>query len=158
MSEFFVGLGSFAIHINCFRVNEVGQANLSPADALTLWNQYIRPLKAKGVILGGPSFSSRPNGNDWMLQFLKLCGGDTHCDVRSNISSCSAHQTHRPRFLDRFLPHPFLRYHHREVRNLRRECLRIARIEIIAHHTTFRTIGVAQFPGVLSGLPNTLAR
>jgi len=76
-----VAKGGWTCVLGFNEVNEVGQANLSPAAALSLWNQYIRPLKSKGTTLGAPSFSSRPNGNAWMLSFLELCGGDTHCDI-----------------------------------------------------------------------------
>lgn len=55
--------------------NEVGQSNMSPADGAQLWKEYIDPLKNEGYTLISPAPSSRPNGFDWVGQFLGNCTG-----------------------------------------------------------------------------------
>lgn len=57
--------------------NEAGQADLSPAAAAALWQQHIQPLKAHGVLLGSPAPSARPNGMQWLRDFMTFCGGCT---------------------------------------------------------------------------------
>ncbi|EIW85422.1 hypothetical protein CONPUDRAFT_162621 [Coniophora puteana RWD-64-598 SS2] len=49
------------------------QSNLAPAQAASLWEQYIQPLKADGVALGGPAVTAAPSGIPWLQQFLGNC-------------------------------------------------------------------------------------
>ena len=54
------------------------QANISVAEAVTLWKQYVLPAKAKfGFRLGSPGMSSDAKGKAWLRDFLSaLAGGD----------------------------------------------------------------------------------
>ncbi|RPD61757.1 glycoside hydrolase [Lentinus tigrinus ALCF2SS1-7] len=57
--------------------NEQGGANLDPVTAAVLWKQHIQPLKAQGVLLGSPAPSDRPNGLQWLKDFMQFCNGCT---------------------------------------------------------------------------------
>jgi len=73
-------LGTFASSSAVLGPNEpdqVGQANLTPAQAVSLWDQYIQPLKSHNLSLGAPAVSSDPNGKVWLTQFLAACTGCT---------------------------------------------------------------------------------
>jgi hypothetical protein len=62
------------------RPQETSGANLTVAEAKTLWMANILPLKTTyGVRLGTPATSSAPSGKNWTAQFLSLCG--TECGV-----------------------------------------------------------------------------
>jgi hypothetical protein len=54
------------------------QANMSVAEAVALWKQYVLPAKEKfGFQLGSPGMSSDPKGKAWLQEFMaKLGGGD----------------------------------------------------------------------------------
>ncbi|OBZ76429.1 Alkali-sensitive linkage protein 1 [Grifola frondosa] len=52
-------------------------SNMSPQSAAALWKQYIQPKKALGYKLLTPAMSSRPNGNQWMTDFIAACDGCT---------------------------------------------------------------------------------
>jgi len=66
----------YARHVLGFNeANEPGQSNLSPSYAAQLWIKYIQPLRDQGYKLGSPAMSSRPNGKQWMSDFLKACNG-----------------------------------------------------------------------------------
>ncbi|EGO21603.1 hypothetical protein SERLADRAFT_372243 [Serpula lacrymans var. lacrymans S7.9] len=54
------------------------QSNIEPATAASLWMEYIQPLKAQGVTLGGPAVTNGPTGTPWLAQFLGNC---TSCDI-----------------------------------------------------------------------------
>ncbi|KAJ6629167.1 glycosyl hydrolase catalytic core-domain-containing protein [Mycena sp. CBHHK59/15] len=56
--------------------NEVGQSNMDPYSAITLWREYMLPLQYKGYTLISPAMSSRPNGKQWMQTFMQNCGSD----------------------------------------------------------------------------------
>jgi len=61
---------------------EVGQSNLTVAQALPLWMTNIQPLKAQyGVRLGSPATSSAPSGKTWTADFLSACRNQTGCSV-----------------------------------------------------------------------------
>ncbi|KAG0705356.1 hypothetical protein DFH29DRAFT_293931 [Suillus ampliporus] len=49
------------------------QSNITPVAAASLWMQYIQPLKANGIRLGGPAVSNGPSGTPWLSQFLGNC-------------------------------------------------------------------------------------
>lgn len=53
------------------------QSNIDPTYAAQLWKQYIQPLKAQGVRLGGPAVTSAPSGRPWLTTFLAACTGCT---------------------------------------------------------------------------------
>jgi hypothetical protein len=61
--------------------NERGQANMSPKDAVTLWNRSIRPLKKQGMRLVSPATTCGPAGLKWQQDFFKACGGKCDVDV-----------------------------------------------------------------------------
>lgn len=56
-----------------------GQSNMDAGSGVSIWNQYVRPMKAKGATLISPATTSDPAGKQWMLDFFSACGGD--CDV-----------------------------------------------------------------------------
>lgn len=68
---------SFFIFKN--RPEIAGQSNMDAGSGVSIWNQFIRPMKAKGATLISPATTSDPAGKQWMLDFFKDCGGD--CDV-----------------------------------------------------------------------------
>ncbi|KAF7360278.1 Glycosyl hydrolase 53-domain-containing protein [Mycena venus] len=51
----------------------VGQSNINPTDAATLWMKYFEPLKATGVRLGAPAVSSGDAGMAWLGEFMTAC-------------------------------------------------------------------------------------
>lgn len=56
-----------------------GQANMSPDQAVQLWNQYILPLgQSMGLRLGSPAISNGPDGLPWLQQFMSEC---SNCNV-----------------------------------------------------------------------------
>ncbi|RPD61934.1 hypothetical protein L226DRAFT_545905 [Lentinus tigrinus ALCF2SS1-7] len=57
--------------------NEEGQSNMDPETAASLWKQHIEPQVAKGYKTCSPAMSSRPNGKQWMADFMKACDGCT---------------------------------------------------------------------------------
>ncbi|KAG8681747.1 hypothetical protein FRC08_015425 [Ceratobasidium sp. 394] len=61
---------------------EPSQSNLNPQDAANMWKTYIEPLKAANpnIRLGSPAPSSRPNGIQWIWDFLGNCNGGCTID------------------------------------------------------------------------------
>ncbi|KAG5645487.1 hypothetical protein DXG03_006032 [Asterophora parasitica] len=53
------------------------QSNIDPVHAAQLWKQYIQPLAASGIKLGGPAITSAPSGRPWLASFLQACTGCT---------------------------------------------------------------------------------
>jgi hypothetical protein len=49
------------------------QSNINASFAAELWMQYIEPLKASGVRLGGPAISSGGSGLPWLQDFMAAC-------------------------------------------------------------------------------------
>ena len=56
-----------------------GQSNLSPSDAANLWKAHVEPLKELGVRLGSPAPSGSPQGKQWLLNWMEVCGGGCIC-------------------------------------------------------------------------------
>ncbi|KAJ7781423.1 glycosyl hydrolase catalytic core-domain-containing protein [Mycena metata] len=54
--------------------NETGQSNMDAQSGIQIWREYMLPLASKGYTLISPAMSSRPNGKDWMAEFMKDCG------------------------------------------------------------------------------------
>ncbi|KAG6911304.1 hypothetical protein DXG01_002143 [Tephrocybe rancida] len=54
------------------------ESNIQPEDAAKLWKQYLEPLKAGGVRLGGPAITGSPTGQPWLASFMQAC---TNCSV-----------------------------------------------------------------------------
>ena len=54
-----------------------GGSGLSPADAVTGWNDNIQPFAGGAVKLGSPSVTNAgaPMGLDWLNQFVQQCNG-----------------------------------------------------------------------------------
>ncbi|KAI0668276.1 glycosyl hydrolase catalytic core-domain-containing protein [Trametes maxima] len=67
------GYGTIILGFN--EPNEQGQANLDPVTAASLWVQHIEPKRSFGYNLASPAVSSRPNGQQWMQNFLQSCSG-----------------------------------------------------------------------------------
>ncbi|KAI0771863.1 glycosyl hydrolase catalytic core-domain-containing protein [Trametes elegans] len=57
--------------------NEEGQSNMDPYTAAKIWQEHIQPKADLGYRLATPAMSSRPNGKEWMSNFLKACDGCT---------------------------------------------------------------------------------
>ncbi|KAJ7095733.1 hypothetical protein B0H15DRAFT_68614 [Mycena belliarum] len=49
------------------------QSNINATYAAQLWMQYIEPLKASGIRLGGPAVSSSTTGRPWLTDFMAAC-------------------------------------------------------------------------------------
>jgi hypothetical protein len=57
------------------------QANMSVAEAVALWKQYVLPAKEKFRFqLGSPGMSSDPKGKAWLQEFLAALGGNDGID------------------------------------------------------------------------------
>ncbi|EIW61711.1 uncharacterized protein TRAVEDRAFT_27227 [Trametes versicolor FP-101664 SS1] len=69
------GLGTIILGFN--EPNEEGQSNMDPQTAAALWKQHIQPKAALGYKLASPAMSSRPNGHQWMKDFMAACDGCT---------------------------------------------------------------------------------
>lgn len=54
------------------------EANMQPSDAAALWQQFIQPLKANGIKLGGPAVTAAPTGKQWLTEFIAAC---TNCTI-----------------------------------------------------------------------------
>ncbi|KAG6841565.1 hypothetical protein C0991_009600 [Blastosporella zonata] len=54
------------------------ESDILPGDAASLWMQYLEPLKAQGVRLGGPAITGSPTGQPWLAQFMQACA---NCSV-----------------------------------------------------------------------------
>jgi len=71
--------GSFSTSTAVLGPNEpdnAGQANIDAATAVSLWNQYILPLKAShGLKLGAPAVSSASTGVTWLEEYFDALGG-----------------------------------------------------------------------------------
>lgn len=52
------------------------ESNIDPEDAAQLWIQYIQPLRALGIRLGGPAVTA--TGLPWLQAFFAAC---TNCTV-----------------------------------------------------------------------------
>ncbi|OSC99168.1 glycoside hydrolase family 128 protein [Trametes coccinea BRFM310] len=70
------GLGSIILGFN--EPNEQGQSNMDPQTAAALWKQHIEPKRSMGYKFCSPAMSSRPNGFQWMQEFMAACDG---CNV-----------------------------------------------------------------------------
>ena len=50
---------------------------MDPTWAATVWKQHIEPKRSKGYKTCSPAMSSRPNGFQWMADFMKACDSCT---------------------------------------------------------------------------------
>ncbi|KAI0829448.1 glycosyl hydrolase catalytic core-domain-containing protein [Trametes gibbosa] len=73
------GLGTIILGFN--EPNEQGQSNMDPSTAASLWKQHIEPKRDMGYKLCSPAMSSRPNGHQWMKDFMAACDG-CHVDYQ----------------------------------------------------------------------------
>lgn len=55
--------------------NEPSQSNMSPSDGVSLWQQYINPLKDHGYYLVSPACTNDETGLEWMASFFQECSG-----------------------------------------------------------------------------------
>ncbi|KIK55558.1 glycoside hydrolase family 128 protein, partial [Collybiopsis luxurians FD-317 M1] len=49
------------------------QSNIPVADAVSLFKQYLTPLRSRGIKVGAPAVSSAPEGQAWMKAFAQQC-------------------------------------------------------------------------------------
>jgi len=49
------------------------ESNMKPEDAAKLWIQYLEPLRASGVRLGGPAVTASGTGRPWLAAFFDAC-------------------------------------------------------------------------------------
>ncbi|KIK55560.1 glycoside hydrolase family 128 protein [Collybiopsis luxurians FD-317 M1] len=49
------------------------QSNIPVADAVTLFKQYLTPLRSQGIKVGAPAVSSAPEGQAWIKAFAQQC-------------------------------------------------------------------------------------
>ncbi|KAJ6621855.1 hypothetical protein B0H10DRAFT_1789058 [Mycena sp. CBHHK59/15] len=54
------------------------QSNINATYAAQLWMQWIEPLKASNITLGGPAISSAATGRQWLSDFMAAC---TNCTI-----------------------------------------------------------------------------
>jgi len=82
-----VGIDSFASDVQAQGANTilsfnepdfVDESNILPEDAAKLYMQFIQPLKAKGIRLGGPAVTASPTGVPWLQAFFQAC---TNCTI-----------------------------------------------------------------------------
>ncbi|KAI0663045.1 glycosyl hydrolase catalytic core-domain-containing protein [Cubamyces menziesii] len=74
------GLGTILLGFN--EPNEQGQSNMDPQTAAALWKAHIEPKRSMGYKTCSPAMSSRPNGFDWMQQFMEACGNECTVDYQ----------------------------------------------------------------------------
>ncbi|KAI9001195.1 glycosyl hydrolase catalytic core-domain-containing protein [Trametes punicea] len=74
------GYGTIILGFN--EPNEQGQSNMTPQDAADLWKKHIEPKRAMGYKLCSPAMSSRPNGQQWMQEFMQACGNECTIDYQ----------------------------------------------------------------------------
>jgi hypothetical protein len=54
------------------------ESNMDPAQAAALWMEFIQPLKAQGIRLGGPAVTASGTGQPWLKTFFAAC---TNCTI-----------------------------------------------------------------------------
>jgi glycine/serine hydroxymethyltransferase len=54
------------------------EANIQAKEAASLWMQFLEPMKASGVRLGGPAVTAPGTGIPWLIDFFSNC---TSCSV-----------------------------------------------------------------------------
>lgn len=59
---------------------------MDPYTAAALWKQHIEPKRNQGYKLCSPAMSSRPNGQQWMAEFMKACDG-CHVSYHSRFNA-----------------------------------------------------------------------
>lgn len=72
------GYANYVLGMN--EPNEPSQSNMSPSDGVSLWQQYINPLKDQGYYLVSPACTNDQTGLDWMASFFQECSG-CHIDA-----------------------------------------------------------------------------
>ncbi|KAK6506565.1 hypothetical protein TWF506_011470 [Arthrobotrys conoides] len=58
-----------------------GGSDMTPANAATLWKQYIQPLSSQRIKLCTPGVSSSPDGFTWLSNFFAACGATCTFDL-----------------------------------------------------------------------------
>jgi len=52
---------------------QVGQSNLTAAEAVQWWQTYMEPLRQYGVSLGSPAMSAATRSKQWLIDFADAC-------------------------------------------------------------------------------------
>lgn len=52
---------------------QLGQSNLTAAEAVQWWRTYMEPLRQYGVSLGSPAMSSATRSKQWLIDFADAC-------------------------------------------------------------------------------------
>ncbi|KAF9011151.1 hypothetical protein BDQ17DRAFT_1233957 [Cyathus striatus] len=56
----------------------INESNMDPTQAAALWMEFIQPLKAQGIRLGGPAVTASGSGQPWLKTFFSAC---TNCTI-----------------------------------------------------------------------------
>ncbi|KAG8743501.1 hypothetical protein FRC10_011892 [Ceratobasidium sp. 414] len=59
---------------------QVGQSNLTAAEAVQWWQTYLEPLRQYGVSLGSPAMSAATRSKQWLLDFATACAPVGGCN------------------------------------------------------------------------------
>ncbi|KIR54298.1 hypothetical protein I315_03357 [Cryptococcus gattii Ru294] len=67
--------------------NQVGQCDISAADAVQYWMNDYLPVRSKGIRLGGAATTSAPDGLQWVLDFTTACtnAGNSAADCAADF-------------------------------------------------------------------------
>lgn len=68
---------------------------MTPVEGAQMWQTYLEPLRAQGVLLGSPAPSSAPAGLTWIQDFLTACNGS--CTVDFIALRMFTHPNHESR-------------------------------------------------------------
>ncbi|OXB38951.1 hypothetical protein LQV05_004067 [Cryptococcus neoformans] len=67
--------------------NQVGQCDISAADAVQYWINDYAPIRNNGIRLGGAATTSAPDGLQWVLDFVTACtnAGNSAADCAADF-------------------------------------------------------------------------
>lgn len=77
-----LGVGKVGHFIGFNEPDIAAEANMSVADGVKLWKQYVLPAKGKFKFrLGSPAMSNGPNGKKWLQEFIQQLGGIEKAEI-----------------------------------------------------------------------------
>ncbi|KAG9119063.1 hypothetical protein FRC07_006098 [Ceratobasidium sp. 392] len=59
---------------------QVGQSNLTAAEAVQWWQTYLEPLRQHGISLGSPAMSAATRSKQWLFDFATACAPVGGCN------------------------------------------------------------------------------